>query len=355
MKVRDYRKSNAGGIIVWLVIICIVGGTLYYLNGHPELLRLNSLTAPVMATPRPSPSPTPEAAPEPEPTPEATPTPTVTPSSTPTPTAEATPLPPAQIPPDFSTIAGTPALWPRQVVLLKPTAFPIVFNGKVAGQTQAPAGVTVRLVRVLPDLANPQVEVEFQNSRALLAASSTDLATRAMNLREAAAARAVAAPSATVQPPTPVAAATPAPVTQSNELFAAEALSHSDNKDGTVTLNVKVFNNTAVAYAGLKGTVYTLAESLLNPDNVKVIGITVFSFPMPINGRYEKTTDKADPGIYEEDLSAARYGFKYIGWLLRLTDKTGKVIYEKASTPDILNHSGDIANLPFGGKYTTKP
>lgn len=339
--------------MIVLLILCIVGGVLYFLNGHPALLRLNSLTAPVMAKAKPSPSPTPEAVPEPESTPEATPTPKASP--TPTPVVAATPLPPAQIPPAFSTIVGTPALWPRQVVLLKPVGFPIVFNGKVAGQTQAPAGVTVRLVRVLPDLANPQVEVEFQNNRALLPATSTDLAIRAMNLREAAAARAAAAPSVAVQPAPAAVVAAPTPSTQSNELFVAEARSHSDNKDGSVTLNVKVVNNTAMAYAGLKGTVYTLAESLLNPDNVKVIGITVFSFPMPVNGCYEKITDKADPGTYEENLSVARYGFKYTGWLLRLTDKTGKVVYEKASTADILKHSEDIVNLPFGGKYTTKP
>lgn len=366
MKARDYRKSNTGGILVLLLIVLIAGGIGYYVLQHPDLLRLDRLTAPVAPKQRPSPTPTPEPEATPEPTPEPTPTPSATPSATPTPVVAATPTPPAKVPPDFATIAGTPAIWPREIVLLKPASIPIVFNGKVAGQTQAPAGITVRLVRVLPDVANPQVEVEIQNSRTVLPATSTDLAVRAMNQRELVAARAAAAAAAVAsatpgQPATAPSTAAATPPAQSNNLFAVDMTRQNggsprqpDDQNESVSLKLKLTNTTATPYPGLTATIYKVAESRMNPDVKKVFGISVFSFPMPPMGRCEKVTENADTGGVEKDHQMERYGYKYIGWLLRLTDKTGNVVFEKASTPELLKNAEDIVKTPAGEKYTTK-
>ena len=83
---------------------------------------------------------------------------------------------------DLETIANTPALWPKQVSLLRATPIPVVVNGKLAGQAQLPAGTVLRLLRV----AGAQLEVEYQNARQMIAAAATDLVPRATALRNSA-------------------------------------------------------------------------------------------------------------------------------------------------------------------------
>ena len=79
---------------------------------------------------------------------------------------------------DLAQVAETPALWPKEVTLLKPVSFPVVFAGRVAGQTLVPAGSHVRLIRVV----SSQAEVENFGARQLIAANLTDLLARATRL-----------------------------------------------------------------------------------------------------------------------------------------------------------------------------
>lgn len=362
MKARGYRKLNFGGIMDWLLVLLVIGLIGYYVKNHPEVL--NRAKSPAVIKPTPTPEP-PQPAVTPEPTPEATPTPSVPPSATPTPVAISTPTP--KTPPDFATIAGTPGLWPRQVALVKPVSFPIVINGKVAGQTQAPAGVALRLVRILPDISNPQVEVEFQTTLAFVPAASTDLAARAMALRDALAARPTPAgvapiPAPVASVPVMPAASTPSSFPRMGEILNAEVVrqkeSHVvdnyDDKNDCVFFKVKLENNTAAQYEDLSASVYTLAESLLDRNKMKVIGNTTFSFSIPPRGRYEKITDKANSGSYDDEYNGSRYGFKYNGWLVRVTDKSGNVIFEKASTSIILKNSEEISKAHSGKPFTRK-
>ena len=83
---------------------------------------------------------------------------------------------------DLAQVAQDPACWPKAVTLLQPIPFPVVFAGRVAGQTVVPTGSQLRLIRV----AGVQVEVENLGARQLIAASVTDLLTRATRIRDAA-------------------------------------------------------------------------------------------------------------------------------------------------------------------------
>ncbi len=89
---------------------------------------------------------------------------------------------------DVAQVAQNPALWPREVTLLKPTSFPVVYQGRVAGQTLLPAGSRVRLVRALA----AQVETENEGARQLVATDATDLLARAARIRDSLAAQAAA-------------------------------------------------------------------------------------------------------------------------------------------------------------------
>ncbi len=84
-------------------------------------------------------------------------------------------------PPDLAQVAQNPALWPKEVTLLAPASFPVVFEGRTAGQTLLPAGTRLRLVRV----AAAQVELENQGARQWVGAAATDLLARAAFLRNA--------------------------------------------------------------------------------------------------------------------------------------------------------------------------
>ncbi len=111
------------------------------------------------------------------PAPVVVPAPPAPPPPPPPPPPAVEAIPPAATPRplDLATVAQTPALWPRQVTLLQPAAFPIVVNGRTAGSVTAPGGMAVRLLRVV----GQQVEVEFQNGKQLLPAAATDLMPRA--------------------------------------------------------------------------------------------------------------------------------------------------------------------------------
>ncbi len=84
-------------------------------------------------------------------------------------------------PPDLAQIAQNPALWPKEVTLLTPASFPVVFEGRTAGQTLLPAGTRLRVIRV----AAAQVELENQGARQWVGAAATDLLARATLLRNA--------------------------------------------------------------------------------------------------------------------------------------------------------------------------
>lgn len=202
----------AGAVSLRLMILAAaICGALYFFS-RPK-------PAPPVAAATPTPAPaTPVPAPATPPSPaivETVPEPPLEP-----PQIAAVALPP---PLDLATVARTPALWPKQVALLQPTLFPVVVNGRHAGNATLPAGTPLRLLRIV----GAQVEVEYQNARQLLPAGSTDLMARALAAAKAAA-PAPASPlsdlaSAGAPPPGAVEAAPPPPPAASPQADTAPA------------------------------------------------------------------------------------------------------------------------------------
>ena len=76
---------------------------------------------------------------------------------------------------DLTTLAATPAEWPKTVTLKEGgVVFPVIIGGKVVGQVQASPGMQVSLVKVTPN----QLTVSFQGAVQNIPVSSTDLIER---------------------------------------------------------------------------------------------------------------------------------------------------------------------------------
>jgi hypothetical protein len=67
--------------------------------------------------------------------------------------------------------------WPAEVRLTKPTAFPIFFQGRIAGSAQPPVGTTVLLMSLLPD---HMLVASYQGNSRHIPVASTDLEARAI-------------------------------------------------------------------------------------------------------------------------------------------------------------------------------
>jgi hypothetical protein len=82
---------------------------------------------------------------------------------------------------DLATLATTPADWPKTVTLKDGSiVFPVIINGKAAGEIQATPGMQVALVKVTPD----QLTIAFQGAVQTVPVSSTDLIERVQASRK---------------------------------------------------------------------------------------------------------------------------------------------------------------------------
>ncbi len=85
----------------------------------------------------------------------------------------------ADQPLSLAQVARDPGNWPAEVTLLNPLSVPVVFNGRFNGQVLLPAGINLRLIRVL----GAQLEVGSPGATRLISADATDLLARAARVR----------------------------------------------------------------------------------------------------------------------------------------------------------------------------
>ena len=74
---------------------------------------------------------------------------TATPNTTTTPDAAASPAP--VILTTVAQVAANPSVWPKTLRLKKLTVFPAVLNGKEIGKLNIPAGMEVKLIRIVAE------------------------------------------------------------------------------------------------------------------------------------------------------------------------------------------------------------
>lgn len=353
---------------VLLIAIALAVASKDKLSEKFQSIRAAGVAAvPAQATPTPAlaqatPEPVSQAAaqtPEPPPLQAAT---EPTPSPTPEPTATPAPVPAVE-PLEFDTLAQTSAWWPKQVALVKPISFPIVFNGKVAGQAQIPSGMVLNLKRVIA--GNPgQIEVEYQNSRKLIPAESTDLFERAMALRKTAstqpATETSAMPSFHTPPPAPntsqvVAPPTP-PISGNQPKFkdrvTAEVVRSKktrieggdwDDKTDRIVLKVKLTNSDPkIEFNNLKGEIYIFAKGIVDSRSIKLLGSEKFDFSLSARGEHELQTHEV---VTAYDTTDARFGYQYQGWIVRIRDASGALLLEKATNTTLSRNAAELVKL----------
>lgn len=365
MRMRNNRNDQrTGGALVWVLLALVAVAVVAFL-----LMRAGNQGGDPVAVATPPPATPAPATPEP-----ATPAPRIV-AATPPPAPVATPKPatpaPATPPPlDLATLARTPALWPKQVALVKPVSFPILVNGRVAGAAEARAGTVLPLLRV----AGLQVEVLHQSGKQMIFASATNLLQRAQAATRPGLTAAPAPPPGAAIPvavarPTPIAplatAATPAaaslpamPKAKIGDRLTVEVVRMKkarieggdfDDKKERITMKVKIANtDTSLSAGTLKGEIWVFGESILDRGATKLLATQSFEFPLPPRGMHEMTTDEA---VTAFDTTGARFGYRYEGWLLRLTDKAGEVVLQKSNSPAILKNADKISTLRSGSVY----
>jgi endonuclease/exonuclease/phosphatase family metal-dependent hydrolase/DNA-directed RNA polymerase subunit RPC12/RpoP len=108
-----------------------------------------------------------------EPTPAASPLPELA-AETPPPLVEPQPSPAAQ-PDALPWLAEHKEHWPKEVTLLRAADFPVVYDGRVAGTAQLPAGTVVGVVEITRD----ELAVVHRGGSRRIPADATDVRSRA--------------------------------------------------------------------------------------------------------------------------------------------------------------------------------
>jgi hypothetical protein len=258
-------------------------------------------------------------------------------------------------------VARHPALWPQQVALMQPTAFPLKLNGRVVGETKAPAGAPLRVVRI----SGQQVEVEFQTARHFIPVAATDLMQRALvTFRKNGSVLPASAPMTT---PAPIvaSAATPEPrpaaanAAKIGERIGVEVVRMKrsrteggdfDDKRDRVELRVKLINTDVRLSADkFSGEIVMLGESTVDRTAMKVLGLDRFDFSLPPRGTHEFVTPEVVT-MYDES-RFARFGHKYVGWVLRLKDSSGNVVVTKSTSPTLAKAMEQATDLAKDKTY----
>ena len=349
-KNRKQSRRVDGGALVWVLVVFALVAVVCLVSKKPQAPKPPASPLIAAATPVP-----------------ATPVPViVTPDPLPLAVAApvATPPPPPTL--DLATVARTPALWPAQVTLLKPVAFPVLLEGRVAGAVTVPIGTGLRLMRV----SGQFVEVEYHAEKHVVPAASTDLLQRSQ-VTFANAGFVLPEPQATPVPPVPEpsrAAAQPVapqpstvPVAHAatfEQRVKVEALRRRSNKiaggdwdDKTdrIAFAVKFANlDTVSGFSDCKAEFYIFAQHILNPKAFLLLLKENFSFSLPALGTHQFSTGEA---VTKYDTTGARFGAKYEGWVLVVRDKSDKILMTKASPPSWLPVADKLKTLTVDSSY----
>lgn len=153
-------------------------------------------------------------------------------------------------------------LWPKEVALMEAASFPVVFNGKVAGAAEVPAGTVVQLQRIV----GGNVDLNYRGGVARLPVGSTDLERRAAAAMATAQAKAAETGKPEVAAPPPESPpATSEPVSYSSAKWKVEEVA------GIINRRVPVPAFAELHLTGEKNAVSSSVIDLTTPDSWLVL------------------------------------------------------------------------------------
>ena len=172
-------KKGGGSFGKFLLLLILLaagafGYATYHFNESPQQVcewLIGYIGSFTKRAPNLSPPPTSTTAviPTPASTPAVIPTPTPTLTSEPPATPTATPIDP------LSWIVAHKDYWPKEVILLEPTEFPLIYNGEIAGSAKVPAGSIVKVVAIESEF----LTASYTGGTQRIAVTATDLRLRA--------------------------------------------------------------------------------------------------------------------------------------------------------------------------------
>ena len=239
-------------------------------------------------------------------------------------------------------------------------------NGQLIGEAKVAAGTQVRLLRV----SGQQVEVEYQNAKRLIPADSTDLMQRALAISKGGGSRPVETPGMTAGSPAAPRQASanismsppPSGMIPSNgkigDRLTVDVIpsvktkiegGDYDDKMDRIKLKVRLTNrHTSLPADKCKGEVYVFGESILDRNMVKILDSASFDFSLRPMGSHEMATEEVSTGY---DNTGARFGYKYLGWLVRVNDGTGESVLSKSNLPELAKKTEKVTGLAKGHTY----
>lgn len=123
-----------------------------------------------------------------------------------------------------------------------------------------------------------------------------------------------------------------------------------DDKTQKLEPRVKLTNiDTRSAYENFKGALMLFGQSTVDPKVVKVLSRHEFNISLPIRKIHD---EKAPEVSTRYDTTGAKFGFKYDGWILVVSDPSGKLAVVKSSSPSFEKMPTQIATLRQDACYT---
>ena len=123
-----------------------------------------------------------------------------------------------------------------------------------------------------------------------------------------------------------------------------------DDQMQTIKPRIKFTNvDNAQNYEGHKAAFMILGESTIDRKVFKVLMRHDFVISLPARKVIEETAPDVTTRF---DTTYAKFGYKYDGWILLVTDPQGQLVLVKSSSPSLENMPTQLGALKKDGCYT---
>jgi len=123
-----------------------------------------------------------------------------------------------------------------------------------------------------------------------------------------------------------------------------------DDQMQTIKPRIKFTNvDNAQNYEGHKASFMVMGESAVDRKVFKILLRHDFNISLPARQVAEET---APDVTTRYDTTGAKFGFKYDGWILIVTDSQGQLVMAKSTSPSIEKMPTQLSALKNGGCYT---
>jgi hypothetical protein len=125
-----------------------------------------------------------------------------------------------------------------------------------------------------------------------------------------------------------------------------------DDKTQTLKPRVKLTNTTPTQpYADYKAVYLLLGQSLVDTKVSKVLLRHEFPVSIPVRQALDEVISEVTT-MY--DVDHAKFGFKYDGWVLQISDPKGEVVLTKSTSPSMEKMPKEVATMKADQCYNKK-